>query len=43
MPLQFAMQFPTADGGEKNFVGFGLPEKEQLATAVQRACGTGSM
>ena len=25
----------------KNFVGIGLPEKEQLARAMQRACGTG--
>jgi len=25
----------------KNFVGTGLPEKEQLAKAMQRACGTG--
>ena len=25
----------------KNFVGIGLPEKEQLAKAIQRACGTG--
>jgi translation initiation factor 1 len=25
----------------KNFVGVGLPEKEQLAKAMQRACGTG--
>ena len=25
----------------KNFVGIGLPEKEQLARARQRACGTG--
>jgi len=25
----------------KNFVGIGLPEKEQLAQAMQRACGTG--
>ncbi len=25
----------------KNFVGIGLPEKEQLASAMQRACGTG--
>lgn len=25
----------------KNFVGIGLQEKEQLATAMQRACGTG--
>jgi translation initiation factor 1 len=25
----------------KNFVGIGLPEKEQLAKLVQRACGTG--
>jgi len=25
----------------KNFVGIGLPEKEQLAKAMQRACGTG--
>jgi translation initiation factor 1 len=24
-----------------NFVGIGLPEKEQLAKAMQRACGTG--
>lgn len=24
----------------KNFVGIGLPEKEQLAKAMQRACGT---
>ena len=23
------------------FVGIGLPEKEQLAKAIQRACGTG--
>jgi translation initiation factor 1 len=25
----------------KNFVGIGLTEKEQLAKAMQRACGTG--
>jgi len=25
----------------KNFVGIGLPEKENLAKAMQRACGTG--
>ncbi|MFO1514575.1 MAG: translation initiation factor [Verrucomicrobiota bacterium] len=25
----------------KNFVGIGLPEKEQLARAMQKACGTG--
>src|ERR1039457_5983398 len=25
----------------KNFTGIGLPEKEQLAQAMQRACGTG--
>jgi len=25
----------------KNFVGIGLPEKEQLAKAMQRTCGTG--
>ena len=25
----------------KNFIGIGLPEKEQLAKAMQRACGTG--
>lgn len=25
----------------KNFVGIGLPEKTQLAKAMQRACGTG--
>ena len=25
----------------KNFVGIGLPEKEQLAKAMQRACGAG--
>ena len=25
----------------KNFSGIGLPEKEQLAKAMQRACGTG--
>lgn len=25
----------------KNFVGIGLPEKEQLARTMQRACGTG--
>lgn len=25
----------------KNFVGIGVPEKEQLAKAMQRACGTG--
>jgi translation initiation factor 1 len=25
----------------KNFVGIGLPEKEQLAKKMQRACGTG--
>ncbi len=25
----------------KGFVGIGLPEKEQLAKAIQRACGTG--
>ena len=25
----------------KNFVGIGLPEKEQLAKTMQRACGTG--
>ena len=25
----------------KNFVGIGQPEKEQLAKAMQRACGTG--
>jgi translation initiation factor 1 len=25
----------------KNFVGIGLPEKQQLAKAMQRACGTG--
>jgi translation initiation factor 1 len=25
----------------KNFVGIGLPEKEQLAKAMQRACGVG--
>jgi translation initiation factor 1 len=25
----------------KNFMGIGLPEKEQLAKAMQRACGTG--
>ncbi len=25
----------------KNFVGIGLPEKEVLAKAMQRACGTG--
>ena len=25
----------------KNFTGIGLPEKEQLAKAMQRACGTG--
>jgi translation initiation factor 1 len=25
----------------KNFVGIGLPEKEQLAKAMQKACGTG--
>ena len=24
-----------------NFVGIGLPEKEQLAKVMQRACGTG--
>ena len=27
----------------KNFVGIGLPEKEQLAKAMQKACGTGGM
>ncbi len=25
----------------KNFVGIGLPEKEQLAKVMQKACGTG--
>jgi translation initiation factor 1 len=25
----------------KNFVGIGLPEKQELAKAMQRACGTG--
>jgi translation initiation factor 1 len=25
----------------KNFIGIGLPEKEQLARVMQRACGTG--
>jgi len=25
----------------KNFVGIGLQEKEQLAKAIQKACGTG--
>ena len=25
----------------RNFVGIGLPEKEQLAKAMQKACGTG--
>jgi len=25
----------------KNFVGIGLPEKEQLVRAMQKACGTG--
>ena len=25
----------------KNFIGIGLPEKEQLAKAMQRACGAG--
>ena len=25
----------------KNFVGIGLPEKDQLARAMQKACGTG--
>jgi translation initiation factor 1 len=25
----------------RNFAGIGLPEKEQLARAMQRACGTG--
>src|SRR3954468_23423279 len=25
----------------KNFIGIGLPEKEQLAKAMQQACGTG--
>jgi translation initiation factor 1 len=25
----------------KNFVGIGLPEKEQLAKAIQKACGAG--
>ena len=25
----------------KNFIGIGLPEKEQLARAMQHACGTG--
>ena len=25
----------------KNFIGIGLPEKAQLAQAMQRACGTG--
>ena len=25
----------------KNFVGIGLPEKEQLAKAMQKVCGTG--
>jgi translation initiation factor 1 len=25
----------------KNFVGIGLPEKEQLAKAMQKACGSG--
>jgi translation initiation factor 1 len=25
----------------KNFVGIGLPEKEQLAKEMQKACGTG--
>ena len=25
----------------KNFVGIGLPEKEQLAKAMQKSCGTG--
>lgn len=25
----------------KNFVGIGLPEKEQLCRAMQRACGAG--
>ena len=25
----------------KNFVGIGLPEKEQLAKAMQKACGVG--
>jgi translation initiation factor 1 len=25
----------------KNFIGIGLPEKAQLAKAMQRACGTG--
>jgi len=25
----------------KNFVGIGLPEKEQLAKAIQKRCGTG--
>jgi len=36
----------TGRGGKtvtvvKNFVGIGLPEKEKLAKAMQRACGTG--
>jgi len=36
----------TGRGGKtvtvvKGFVGIGLPEKEQLARAMQRACGTG--
>jgi translation initiation factor 1 len=25
----------------KNFIGIGLPEKEQLAKAMQKSCGTG--
>jgi translation initiation factor 1 len=25
----------------KNFIGIGLPEKEQLAKAMQKTCGTG--
>ena len=25
----------------KNFIGIGLPEKERLARAMQKACGTG--
>jgi translation initiation factor 1 len=40
------MRLKAGRGGKtvtvaKNFVGIGLPEKEQLAKTIQKACGTG--
>ena len=40
------LRVKTGRGGKtvtvvKNFVGIALPEKEQLAKAMQRACGAG--